>query len=24
LPSLADLITERAQQEPMGASWDAT
>lgn len=24
LPSLADLITERAQQQPMGASWDAT
>jgi len=24
LPSLADLITERAQQHPLGASWDAT
>ena len=24
LPSLADLITERAQQQPLGASWDAT
>jgi len=24
LPSLADLITERAQQYPLGASWDAT
>jgi hypothetical protein len=24
LPSLADLITERAQHHPLGASWDAT
>ena len=24
LPSLASLITERAQQQPLGASWDAT
>jgi hypothetical protein len=24
LPSLADLITERAQLQPLGASWDAT
>ena len=24
LPSLADLITERAQRRPLGASWDAT
>jgi hypothetical protein len=24
LPSLADLVTERAQQEPMDASWNAT
>ncbi len=24
LPSLADLITERAQQHPLGTSWDAT
>jgi len=24
LPSLADLITERAQQHPLGASWDTT
>jgi len=24
LPSLANLITERAQQHPLGASWDAT